>query len=70
VQKQVSIDDDCLLFGICCLISSVGVLFTVLDPQYLLEALLYGAPNLELPPDWIPRALVYRNAIAVALILS
>lgn len=70
VQKQVSIDDGFLLFGICCLISAVGILFTVVDNMYMVEALLYNEPNLQLPPDWIKRSFDYQKFATIALILT
>jgi hypothetical protein len=71
VQKQVSIDDGFLLFGLCCLISAVGILFTFMDSMYMVEALLFGDPaDLDLPPDWIQRAFDYQKMAAVSLILT
>jgi hypothetical protein len=70
VQKQLSIDDGFLLFGVCCLISAIGVLFTFIDALYMIEALVFGIPNLELPPDWLQRIFHYQKMSAVGYILT
>ena len=70
VQKQFSIDDVFLIFGTCCLICAVAILFVLMDSMYLTQALTYGEVDFELPPDIVTVAYWYRKMSAVSLILS
>jgi hypothetical protein len=70
VQKQLSIDDGFLIFGICCLISALGVLLPFMDTLYLFEALAYRFPTVQLPPDWKQRTFNMHKMATVALILA
>jgi hypothetical protein len=70
IQKQVSIDDAFLLFGICCLISALGIIYTISNEMYLVESLLFSVPNLQLPPDWMQQSFDYQKFVTVSLILT
>jgi len=70
IQKQMSIDDAFLLFGICCLISALGIIYTISNKMYLVESLLFKVPNLQLPPDWIQQSFDYQKFVAISLILT
>jgi hypothetical protein len=70
VQKQLSTDDGFLLFGICSLISALGVLLPSMDTLYMFEALAYRVPTLKLPPDWRERTFHLHKMSTVALILA
>lgn len=70
MQKQLSLDDGFLLFGICCLTSSFGILFTFIDNMYLAEAMAFGVQVLEVPSDWVQRVLDYHKKTIVNCVLT
>ncbi|KAF7507791.1 hypothetical protein GJ744_010092 [Endocarpon pusillum] len=70
VQKQVSIDDGFLLFGILCLAAAVGVMFTFIDSLYMLQAMQEGIPDLERPPDWLQRTFDCQKFLVLSLCLT
>ncbi|MCJ1384837.1 hypothetical protein MMC17_007955 [Xylographa soralifera] len=69
VQKQVSIDDGFLLFGICTLICGIAILFTFVDNMYMVEALIFDPQSAQLIPDFLDAAYDYQKMAAVTLIL-
>ena len=70
IQKQFSIDDGVLLFGIACLISAMALLFTFVDKMYLVGALENGIPMVQLPADFIEQAFDFQKLVVIALILT
>lgn len=70
VQKQFSLDDGFLLFGICCLISSVGIQCSFMDNMYVLESVNMGRTNVQIPSDFVQRMFDYHKMLTVSLILS
>ena len=48
MQKQLSVDDGFLLFGIGCLICAMAMMFTFTEKMYLVEVVLLGSPKLQL----------------------
>lgn len=70
VQKQLSIDDGFLLFGMCCLISAFGVLLPSMDMLYVFEALAFQVPNLQLPPDWRQRTFDLHKMTTIVFMLA
>ena len=70
IQKQFSIDDTILLFGLACLICAIGLLFTFIDEMYLVGASEAGIPGLEFPPDFLDQSYDFHKMVTVALILT
>ena len=72
MQKQFSVDDGFLLFGVACLICAVATLFAngFVDKMYLVEAAVLGLPPSELPLDFPEQAISFEKLITVVLILT
>ncbi|KAA6406929.1 MAG: hypothetical protein FRX48_09227 [Lasallia pustulata] len=70
IQKRFSADDGILLFGVCCLICAMVLLFIFVDRMYLVEASESGIPGIELPPDIMGQAYEYQKLLDIALILT
>ena len=70
VQKNFSLDDGVLLFGVGCLIAAMALLFTFIDKMYLVGATQSDPPGIELPSDFIEEAFVFQKFVTVALILT
>lgn len=68
-QKQVSIDDAFLLFGLCCMISAVGVIFVFIDSLYLFEAIEFGTAT-SFPDNFKEQAWAVQKYSAVSLVLE
>ncbi|KAF2109416.1 hypothetical protein BDV96DRAFT_651854 [Lophiotrema nucula] len=43
IQREFGWDDAILIFGLCCLISGMALLFTVIDTMYQAESLVFGS---------------------------
>jgi hypothetical protein len=52
------------------LITAVGLMFTFIDTLYMIEALVFGSPDLELTPDWLERVFYYQKMSAACYILT
>ena len=70
VQKQLSLDDGFLLFGIGCFIGALAILFTFIDDMYMTAAVQFRLKEMEISPDFIQRAADYQKMVAVSLILT
>ena len=70
VQKQLSLDDGFLLFGIGCFICALAILFTYIDDMYMTAAFLFRLKDMELSPDFIQKSFDYQKMAAVSLILT
>lgn len=70
VQKQLFLDDAFLIFGICCFICALAILFTYIDDMYMTAAFLFHLKNMELSPDFVQKSFDYQKMAAVSLILS
>ena len=70
IQKQISIDDAFLLFGAGCLIAAMTLFFLYVDTMYMMQALVLGLPNVEIPPNFVQEALWYHKMESASLILS
>ncbi|KAF2786088.1 hypothetical protein K505DRAFT_368529 [Melanomma pulvis-pyrius CBS 109.77] len=71
IQKEFGWDDGFLIFGLFCLITSIGLLQPVMDTMYEAEGLVFGEIN-PLTFDlvtFIPKSVRYRKLSAAALIL-
>ena len=72
IQREFSIDDGILLFGVLCLITAMGLLPTFLDEQYIVTgALEYGDPNgAPLPDNFIEQAFRSQKFNVLAMVLT
>ena len=70
VQRQFSIDDGILLFGVACLMSAMALLFTFADRMYLVGAVEAGVTDIDLPSDFIQQAFDFHKLVTVALVLT
>lgn len=70
VQKQLSLDDAFLLFGICCFICALAILFTYIDDMYMTAAFLFHFKNMELSPDFVQKSFYYHKMGAVSMTLT
>lgn len=68
-QKQVSVDDAFLLFGLCCMISAVGVIFVFIDSLYLFEGFEFGSGT-AVPDDFKTQGWAVQKHSAIALVLE
>lgn len=82
VQKQFGWDDGWLIFGVCCLVAGMAILYTMLDLMYEMEAIAASAssappiPDISLlPPEFvaqiaalITKSVRYRKLSAAACI--
>lgn len=70
VQKQLFIDDGFLVVALCCLISAMGILYSVLvDKMYLAEVFVLGLPSANLPPDFVQQTLDYQKWVTITNML-
>jgi hypothetical protein len=70
VQRQFSIDDGILLFGVACLIAAMALIFTFVDGMYLIGVAEAGMSEIELPSDFIQQAYDFQKLVTVALVLT
>ena len=70
IQKQLSIDDGFLLFGLGCLSSAIGVLFTFIDDIYTSEAFSLGDTSFQFTPTFLEQSNIYHLRVTVVLMLS
>lgn len=70
LQKQFSIDDGILLFGIACLVCAMVLLFTFIDKMYVVGASEAGLPGLVFPLDFLDQAFDFQKLVTVSLILT
>ncbi|CAF9924998.1 hypothetical protein IMSHALPRED_006347 [Imshaugia aleurites] len=70
IQKQVSIDDGILLFGILCLISAMVLLFIFVDDLFLVEALEGNTIPADLPVDFLQGVFDFERLVVGALVLT
>ncbi len=72
IQKQFSVDDGPLIFGSCCLICALALIFGVMDIMYMLKALADGHKDFDIPSDLpessilLPKNGGYHRSIYVA----
>lgn len=64
------IDDALLIFGTCCLICGLALLFTVMDTMYMTEALVFGPQDIEIPSDFPNRVSYYYKLNGACIVLS
>ena len=69
VQKHLSIDDGFLFLAICSMVAAIVIMFTFVDTIYMLEALTFGVPDMDLPSNWIERAFAFHKMSTVGLML-
>ncbi|KAJ4347927.1 uncharacterized protein N0V89_009299 [Didymosphaeria variabile] len=73
IQREIGWDDGFLIFGLCCLIVGMTLLFTVIDTMYESENFVFGSGIATINPMEIPNLLNriahYRTMSAVALML-
>lgn len=69
VQKHLSIDDGFLFLAICSMITAVAIMFTFVDTIYMLEALTFAIPDMDLPSNWIERTFAFHKMSTVGLML-
>ena len=70
IQKQLSIDDGILLFGILCLISAMVLLFIFVDNLYLVEALEGNNIPSDLPVDFLQGVSDFERLVVGAMVLT
>ena len=70
IQKQLSIDDGILLFGILCLISAMVLLFIFVDDLFLVEALEGNTIPASLPVDFLEHVTQFEKLVVGALVLT
>ena len=70
IQKQLSIDDGILLFGILCLIAAMVLLFIFVDNLFLVEALEGNTIPADLPIDFLRRITEFEKLALAALVLT
>lgn len=70
IQKQLSIDDGILLFGILCLISAMVLLFIFVDNLYLVEALEGNVIPTDLPVDFLQGVSDFERLVVGAMVLT
>ena len=70
MQKQFSIDDGILLFGVLCLISATVILFVSLDGLFLVEALEGDNIPTDLPVDFLHQIIQYERLAVAPLVLT
>lgn len=70
VQRQLSVDDGFLVIALCCLISAMGILYSVaVEKMYLSEALTLDFSNAYLPSNFLQEAFDFQKWITVTLML-
>lgn len=70
VQNQFTIDDDFLVVPLCCLISAMGVMYSVTtNRMYMMEAMMLKLPGADLPPDLIQQTFHFQKWITVTAML-
>ncbi len=69
MQKQLSSDDDILLFGIACLIVVMVLLFVLVDKMYMVEATETEMIGVELSSNFIEQTYDFQKLVTVTLIL-
>ncbi|KAK4223035.1 hypothetical protein QBC38DRAFT_459773 [Podospora fimiseda] len=71
--RQLGWDDDILLFGLCCLISGVALLFVIVDTMYESDAFVFwegpGMPPTDDLGKFIDKTFWYRRVSAAGLTL-
>ena len=70
MQKQFSIDDGLVVFGVLLLIAAMGMLYFFIDTMFTSEALLLREEGVELNVDSIQDAFDYQKWAAVTLITT
>ena len=71
-KQRLGYDDAFILFGTCCMVCSVGLLYAYIDSMYLVEALLFGVqdPTFIPPADAIKQSFYFQRMVAASLVLS
>ncbi|KAG4437710.1 hypothetical protein IFR05_006793 [Cadophora sp. M221] len=72
IQGEFSVDDGFLIFGLCCLISGLGFLYTYMDDMMFVEGMLTGGASFfrEIPDNWQQIAYRYQRNVAVTCLLT
>lgn len=70
IQKQLSIDDGILLFGVLCLITAIVLLYIFVDDLFLVEALEGNTIPANLPVDFLQRVSDFERLVVGALVLT
>ena len=70
MQKQLSIDDAILLFGILCLIVAMVLLYIFVDDLFLVEALAGNTIPDDLPVDFLQRVFQFERLAVVGVVLT
>ena len=70
IQKQLSIDDGILLFGILCLTSAMVLLFIFVDNLFLVEALEGNIIPTDLPVDFLQGVADFERLVVGAMVLT
>ena len=70
IQKQLSIDDGILFFGILCLIASMVLLFIYVDDLFLVEALEGNTIPDNLPVNFLEHVLDFEKLVVGAMVLT
>jgi hypothetical protein len=68
VQREVGWDDAFLLFGLCCLVSGLSLIFVTMDLMYMIDAILFGI-IVDYPPEILGLSVYERRMSATGLIL-
>lgn len=69
-KKRLFVDDGFLLFGLACLCVATAISWRYLGSMYLIEAMITGMSDVELPPDIIDRSLEFHKMVECALCLA
>ena len=69
-QKQVSVDDGFIIFGVALLTAAMVMLYYFVDKMFLAEALLLHDKNVDLSFDIIQDSLDFEKWAAVSLIIT
>ena len=71
IQKQFSLDDGILLFGVACLAAAIGLLMAFIDRMYVVSASESGDfPNTPIPADFAEQSYSFQKLVDVALVLT
>lgn len=70
IQKQLSVDDGILFFGILCLIASMVLLFIYVDDLFLVEALEGNTIPENLPVNFLKHVLDFEKLVVGAMVLT
>ena len=69
-QRQFSVDDGLIIFGVALLTAAMGMLYYFIDEMFLAEALLLHDTSVALSFDVIQDSLDFQKWAAVSLIIA